>query len=312
MKRDKGMALLMIMMLLALMAALAVGINQSWQSAFNRTAAQHSFLQAKWSLLGAEIFAQQQLGESLQGEQTVHLGQGWAQPDQAMRTEEGDIAIAFRDAQACFNINNLTSQNTLIPPPPPSTTGEATTPINIVRQVFDALLANQGFNETEIQQIAHHIEAKLSSDKMAFSDLSELRQIPGINQARFLQLKPLLCVLPGRASGININTLTDKQLPLLQALFLNKATLTAVKQLLIARPDSGWQSIGDADWKKTLLELRLPPLMAESLLSVNSRYFYLQLTIEHDLSRYQLQSLFTHEKQRITRLDRQIKYAGEE
>lgn len=310
------MALLVVMLLLALMASLAVNTNQFWQSAFDHSFTQQSRIEVKWRLLGAEAVAYQRLIESLKNESTVNFSQGWAQSEQAFNTEESYISIAFYDAETCFNINSL---NYRIAPPKNAANMSASpskkdtvVSVDIVRQVFDALLANQGFNEAEIKQIGSVIAARLVPGMKVFSDISELRQITGLNRERFLHLTSLLCALPVRAPNININVLNDAHWPLLQALFLNKATSASIQKLLAARPVAGWKSISDANLQKALQELKLPPLAGKPLLSVRSRYFYAHLTIENEESKGQLQSLLRYERKKITLLDRQISYGGKE
>lgn len=314
MKRHQGMALLVVMLLLALMATLAVSINQFWYSAFNRTLTQQSRIQAKWSLLGAEIFARQWLAESLQSEPAVHFGQRWAQADQALRTEDGSIGITFRDAQACFNINTLNYRFRPAQPPAlePDKGTVAIVSTDIVREVFDALLANLGFSAAEIQRLGDDIQARLAPGLVAFSDISELRPLPGVSRERFLQLRPLLCALPDQKPEININTLGDEQLPLLQALFLNKTSRQALQPLLAARPLNGWNNVSDPTFQQALQALRLPTLEGEKLLTTRSHYFYALLTTESDRGSYQLQSFLRYERQKISVIDRQIRYGGEQ
>ncbi|WP_431223438.1 type II secretion system minor pseudopilin GspK [Serratia sp. L9] len=316
MKRNKGMALLVVMLLLALMATLAIGINQFWYSAFNRTLNQQAHIQAKWHLLGGEIFARQWLAESLQNQTVVHFGQRWAQPGQALHTEDASIGISFRDAQACFNINTLNyrfAKAEKLPEISQPTLDENTPPVfraDIARQVFDALLVNLGFTADQIRQLGDSIEAQLTSGKVAFSDISELRPFPGVNRERFMRLKPLLCALPAQKSAININTLGYEQLPLLQALFLNKAPQDALQPLLAARPANGWEDIHDPALQEILLTLHLPPLEGEKLLATRSHYFYARLTTENDRGGYQLQSLLHYKRQKVGVIDRQIRYVG--
>ena len=314
MKREQGVALLMVMLLLALMATIAVGINQFWLSAFNRTFNQ---IQAKWTLLGGETFARQWLAESLQSEPVVHLGQRWAKPGQALRTEDGNIAITFSDAQACFNINSLnyrvpTAEQPVEKTPP--ATEDSPAPVfkpDIAHQVFNALLANLGFSEAEARQLSDSIKAQLAPGSVAFADISELRPMPGVERERFLRLSPLLCALPEQKPQININTLDQQQLPLLQALFLNRATHNTLQQLLTARPLNGWNSISDPAFQQTLQTLRLPPLEGEKLLATRSHYFYARLTTEGENAGYRLQSFLRYERKQISVIERQLTYGGE-
>lgn len=313
MKREQGVALLMVMLLLALMATIAVGINQFWFLAFNRTLNQQSHIQAKWTLLGGETFARQWLAESLQSEPGVHLGQRWAKPGQSLRTEDGNIAITFSDAQACFNINSLNYRVPTVEQPaekPLSATENSSAPVfkpDIAHQVFNALLANLGFSEAEARQLSDSIKAQLAPGSVAFSDISELRPMPGVERERFLQLSPLLCALPEQKPEININTLGHQQLPLLQALFLNKATNNTLRQLLAARPLNGWKNVNDPAFQQALHALRLPPLEGEKLLATRSHYFYARLTTESERGGYRLQSFLHYERKKISVIERQLR-----
>lgn len=317
MKREQGVALLMVMLLLALMATIAVGINQHWYSAFNRTLNQQSRIQAKWALLGGETFARQWLTESLNSEPMVHLGQGWAKPGQSLRTEDGNIAITFSDAQACFNINSLNYRVPTVEQPAEKsllTTADSPTPVfraDIAHQVFNALLANLGFSEAEARQLSDSIKIQLAPGSVAFSDISELRPMPGVERERFLQLAPLLCVLPEQRPEININTLGYEQLPLLQALFLNKSTQNTLQQLLAERPSSGWKNVSDPAFQQTLLALHLPPLEGEKLLATRSHYFYAHLTTESEKGGYRLQSFLHYERNKISVIERHFTYVRE-
>lgn len=318
MKREQGVALLMVMLLLALMATIAVGINQLWFSAFNRTLNQQSRIQAKWTLLGGETFARQWLAESLQSEPVVHLGQRWAKAGQSLPTADGNIAITFSDAQACFNINSLNYRVPTVEQPiekiPPTTEDSlaAVFKADIAHQVFNALLANLGFSDAETRQLSDSIKAQLAPGSVAFSDISELRPMPGVERERYLRLSPLLCALPEQKPQININTLGHQQLPLLQALFLNKAPHSTLQQLLAARPLNGWKNVGDPVFQQTLHALRLPPLEGEKLLATRSHYFYVRLTTEGENGGYRLQSFLRYERKKVSVIERQLRYGREQ
>ncbi|HGM5491614.1 TPA: type II secretion system minor pseudopilin GspK [Serratia fonticola] len=318
MKREQGVALLMVMLLLALMATIAVGINQFWFSAFNRTLNQQSRIQAKWALLGGEIFARQWLEESLQNEPGVHLGQRWAKPGQSLRTEDGKITITFSDAQACFNINSLNYRVATVEQPAEQTapaTEDGLPPVfkpDIAHQVFNALLANLGFSEAEARQLSDSIKAQLAPGSVAFADISELRPMPGVERERLLRFAPLLCALPEQKPEININTLGQQQLPLLQALFLNQVSRNTLQQLLAARPLNGWKSVSDPAFQQTLQALRLPPLEGEKLLATRSHYFYARLTTEDEKGGYRLQSFLRYERKKISVIERQLRFGREQ
>lgn len=310
MNKSRGMALLIVLLLLALMAILSMGIHQYWQLTFSRTLHAQTAFQAKWDLLAGEQFAKQLLSESLHDETSVNLGQRWAVPGM-IRTEDREISYVIRDAQSCFNLNTLRyrylpdKQKTAPQDKTPAQVPPAETDNNIPRQVFDALLSNLAFSDEETERIGRAIEQHLKPEHSAFSDVSELRAFPFIDRQQYLRLRPWLCALPERQPAININTLSEAQLPLLRALFLNQTSDSKLKQLLNARPATGWQGLDDQDWVTALAGLHLPSPSGEKLLVTESRYFNLQLVTQGTDSGYYLRSKLHYEKGRLTVTGRQ-------
>ena len=68
----------------------------------------------------------------------------------------------------------------------------------------------------------------------------ELRQIKGITENIYQRLIPYVCVLPTSELSINLNMLTENDIPLFRALFLNNITDADARVLLQKRPREGW------------------------------------------------------------------------
>ncbi|WP_230358654.1 type II secretion system protein GspK [Serratia ureilytica] len=64
MNKQRGMALLMVLLMMSLMAIVAVNINDNWQRSLVRTQSQQDRLRAKWLLLGGESYARQRLQQA--------------------------------------------------------------------------------------------------------------------------------------------------------------------------------------------------------------------------------------------------------
>lgn len=64
----------------------------------------------------------------------------------------------------------------------------------------------------------------------------ELRQIKGITENIYQRLIPYVCVLPTSELSINLNMLTENDIPLFRALFLNNITDADARVLLQKRP----------------------------------------------------------------------------
>ncbi len=317
MKNQRGIALLVVMMFLVLMAATAVSVNHSWYTMFTRTKVQMSRIQAKWQLLGAETYAIKLLEDSLKNETRVSPVQKWAQPDLSFATEDSQIKIHFYDAQSCFNINTLKNNQSLAESKGEDTQPEnkekTVTPQNIHWEVFNALLVNLDFDAEHIKRLNESIKTRLSQEMTEFSDISELRPLPGMNRERYMRLLPFLCVLPDRKSTININSLGVKQEVLLRALFLNKPSVGAVRRLLDSRAKEGWESIHDPELVKnlTMLNLELPP-QSEQLISTTSHFFKGNMSTMSEQGYYTLQGLFSYKEKTIHLLHHYINSGGGE
>lgn len=70
-----------------------------------------------------------------------------------------------------------------------------------------------------------------SANQMLFLT-GELRQIKGITENIYQRLIPYVCVLPTTELSINLNMLTENDIPLFRALFLNNITDADARVLL--------------------------------------------------------------------------------
>ena len=250
---QRGVALLIVLMLLALMAALAADMTISFHGQLHRTRQVNHHLQRQYDIELAEKLALASLTQDVKdNDRQTTLQQYWAQPQQLQLENGNTVKWQLRDAQHCFNLNALAkiSDAPLASPDFPV-------------QVFSALLINAGIdrgNTDEIvQSIADYIDAddsprfhgaednfyqsqtppRHSANQMLFLT-GELRQIKGITENIYQRLIPYVCVLPTSELSINLNMLTENDIPLFRALFLNNITDADARVLLQKRPREGW------------------------------------------------------------------------
>ncbi|MDZ8585326.1 type II secretion system minor pseudopilin GspK [Escherichia coli] len=250
---QRGVALLIVLMLLALMAALAADMTLSFHSQLQRTRQVNHHLQRQYDIELAEKLALASLTQDVKdNDRQTTLQQYWAQPQQLQLEDGNTVKWQLRDAQHCFNLNALAkiSDDPLASPDFPA-------------QVFSALLINAGIdrgNTDEIvQSIADYIDVddsprfhgaedsfyqsqtppRHSTNQMLFLT-GELRQIKGITENIYQRLIPYVCVLPTTELSINLNMLTENDIPLFRALFLNNITDADARVLLQKRPREGW------------------------------------------------------------------------
>lgn len=258
-RRQQGVALLVVLLILALMVTVAASIAERQGKVFTRTDRQLSRQQAKWYALGAEEFVGRIiLRDALNTPERTTLTQNWAQRGSQFPVEGSEVLGYVQDGLSCFNLNAINQgvdESTTVTTPYPA-------------QVFRWLLINLGVDPIQALGITAALRDWIDEDhkltvngaeddvyaalpdpyrpaNQKMVDVSELRLIAGMNTALYQRVLPFVCVLPTEKLTININTLRDYQAPLLAALFLNAMSSEQASALLQQRPQSGWKSAAE-------------------------------------------------------------------
>ncbi|HDL7825945.1 TPA: type II secretion system minor pseudopilin GspK [Yersinia enterocolitica] len=335
---QRGMALLVVLMITAMMTITAVNMNDHWLRAFNRATSTQFYQQSKWLLLSMESLVQHQQLSPLPIDK-IHLGQPWARTAQQISLDGNQVSFSLRDRQTCFNLNGIgqggvTGKKT---EPEPETeekkkekekkkeTEEPLAPYS--QLVFQHLLLAQGLNAAEAQKITFALADWLDKDDISritagseatlyqtsrpvlipanrpMLNISEFRVLPGVSQTLFLRLKPLICTLPNQNLRININTLTVAQAPLLAALFLGEMSVEEAQQLIDSRPANGWNNVNDI--KPFIAGNNTSFAKAKTAITLTSNYFELLLWLDENQQNNSMRSLFQRDGKVIKVLSRQ-------
>ncbi|MBS0971554.1 MULTISPECIES: type II secretion system minor pseudopilin GspK [Yersiniaceae] len=293
MKSQKGVALIVVMLLLAVMAALAGEMGVRLTTSVKRASYQQDNLQLMTMIYSAEQFATENLLQDLKDnpkfQSTDHY---WAQPQKMSPGSGLTIEWQVRDDQACFNLNTLGNA-------PTDTQDEA--PYN--QRVFEALLLMNGVTKAQAGIIIDSIADYIDSDTLVrsagaedeyylrakpprlaanqpFYSVSELSQINGVTPKLYQALQGQLCALPSTQQRININSLAEQQAPLLSALTLEQISTEEAVRLLAKRPKMGWAALTlfytQLDNQFPATDKNWAPL--NSILAVTSRYFSITST----------------------------------
>lgn len=100
---QRGVALLIVLMLLALMAALAADMTLSFHSQLQRTRQVNHHLQRQYDIELAEKLALASLTQDVKdNDRQTTLQQYWAQPQQLQLEDGNTVKWQLRDAQHCF------------------------------------------------------------------------------------------------------------------------------------------------------------------------------------------------------------------
>jgi general secretion pathway protein K len=261
MKRQRGVALLVVLLILTVMVVVATNISNRFHTELFRTSNLIRQNQAKWYAVGAEALVIKTLNQDIKDSPTrTHLGQYWASQGQVFPVDEGTIHGEIRDSQACYNVNGINSSASTNPNELPYSA-----------DVFKHLLLNLQVDEFEASQITDALRDWVDADDQPvtglgaedswyqslkvpyltanapMADISELRLVRGVSASLYRRLLPMVCALPSVASStgelkINVNTLRETQAPLLAAMFLGQMSNEEALAILQDRPKDGWES----------------------------------------------------------------------
>lgn len=291
--RQGGAALLIVLMLLAIMSAMAAEMTLSFQAQLQRTRMANHQLQRNYDIDLAEQLALANLiRDKIDNDKQTAANQYWAQPQtRHLSGTENTLSWQLHDAQNCFNINALatTPAESLDTPPYPL-------------QVFTALMQNAGFDRSTSDELAQSIADYIDSDDSprlhgAEDDYyllrappllsanqplflpGELRGIKGMTDKIYQKIVPYLCVYPTDTLTININSLSEKNAPLLMALFLNSITESDALALLRKQPEQGWQTADAFLYWAQQDHSSINPLLSQvkKVLSTSSQFFFLDV-----------------------------------
>lgn len=238
MYRQQGIALITAMLIVAIVATIAtyLSLNQTiWlRQAQNLAdlaqaeAASTSGLSAAALLLALE--AQKNTA-------TDHLGEDWAKPLPTFPVEGGALTIHVADAQARFNLNNLSN--------------DKAPEFQKYSGMFRRLLQSAGLNPDLTDALIDWMDQDDSPRPNGAEDstyyltlpspyraanrplqtVDELRLVRGFNAETVQKLRPLVVVLPV-ATDVNINTAPAE---VIDAMFAAPPGVSAVQQMISGR-----------------------------------------------------------------------------
>lgn len=300
-RKQQGVALLVVLILLVMMSALAAKISQQFCRNLQKTHYQVSQQQLRWAMQRQEQMVKERLLAAISGENSVLTLKGeWHEPLET-QGEYYTVVSQVEDAEDCFNVNNLLAE--------PAPAGKEETPAPAPtekprqQQIVEQLLTDSGVTTLTAEEIYLQLvdyldedtttaragqeddawaglqPARLPANRMMLS-LNELKQLPAFPAAAWPKVSRLFCALPTTASRVDVNTLTPQQAGLLAALFPGKLTEEEAKRVIDSRPDEGWESVKafSEQLERNAPQLKDDLKQAAGLLDVNSRFFRVNYT----------------------------------
>jgi len=292
-RHERGAALLMAMLTVALVATFAAAaLWQQWRG-FEVEAAERGRVQAEWVLTGALDWARLVLKEDSNAGGVDHLGEPWAVPLEEARLSSflaadrnatgetpADVFEAFLsgqmiDLQSFLNVGNLVDASGKLDPSAVESFARLFDLLGIPRSQLDAMAENLRFASDK--NAANQSGAQASLVPQTVDQLAWL----GVSPETIALLRPYVTVLPGRVL-VNFNTASPEVIYAVghvEAVDSEALSMAEAQQLVAARGRSPFGSILDAS---NLLggPQRLP--QGQVTAGVGSEYFEIRARLRMD------------------------------
>ncbi|WP_164844082.1 type II secretion system minor pseudopilin GspK [Croceicoccus ponticola] len=294
-KRERGAALLSVLLLVAVMAVIAAVMLERLNLATRLAANSQAMAQARLYALSAENIVAARLGAlvAVDRSRTVDPG-GLLGSETPLPLSRGIVTVTITDRGNCFDVNSLVVGE-----------GERTrlnlAALDQMRRLMDALQVPMDRAVIISDSIADWVDADQdpqvngAEDNYYASlpipyrtagrrivDLSELRAVRGMDEPIYRRLSPWLCAVPGgERTVINLNTLRSDQAPLVAALMPGTLSVQQVASLIESRPANGWSTLNQAIAPLAAMGAPIGPAQLRQL-GVSSRWFEARIVVRVD------------------------------
>jgi general secretion pathway protein K len=269
MRRQRGAAVIVAMLIMALAATAAVAALQQQDLALRQLTTARDYEQATWVLKGGAHWARSILFQDGRLSAIDHGGELWASGLPRTEIEQGTVSGEISDQQGLFNVNNLALDK-----------NASARDLEAFRRLLEVI----GLNPDLAQAIADWIDAdeealpgagaeddyylRLPAPYRAANqpvvELGELLRVRGMDEASLARLRGFATALP-RRTPVNVNLAP----PELLFVMVPGLTLEEARALASSRVQSPFRSLEE-------FEKRLPRRglkWVENSLSVGSSYF---------------------------------------
>jgi len=279
MNRQRGVALITAIVLVAIATILAVHIGTRAALDLRRTAGLAALDQGWHVALGAEAWAAEVLSDDYDDDPDIdHLGEAWAQPLPGLPIDGGELRGALEDMQGRFNLNSLVNAGRVI---------DQGAVARFQRLLFHvgaqprwASIMADWLDEGTIPELEGAEDGTYLAQNPPYraangliSTTTEMMALPGMTREEFERIRPYVAALP---VGTKINLCTAKA-PVLTAIVEGGTDFSDANLLEANRGDgcyptveivrgtldtAAWQSISslvseNSDWFRAVTAVRI-------------------------------------------------------
>lgn len=271
-KNQAGIALIMVLLVVALVSIIATGITAKQNLSTRRTQNLLYSEQGYMYLLGAEDWAKNILGQDFKDNKTDSFNDDWATNLPPIPVEGGTIQGKIEDLQGRFNINSLL---------------KAANPDQVSIKVFRNLLILNDIDDKLSDAVVDWLDADLDSTvpdgaedgdylnnaipsraaNRLMVSASELIIVKGFDNEKYSKISPYIVALP-EATTININTASAMQVSMLSS----QVSLSEAEDIIKNRDKNGFKSVDEF----MSLDSVKGKNISKDLVSVSSQYYLLK------------------------------------
>lgn len=300
-EQQQGIALIMVLLVVALVTIIATGIASNQTLSTRRTGNLLNNEQAYMYLLGAEDWAKDILIQDAKNNDTDSLEDDWATKLPPIPVDGGTIQGSIEDLQAYFNINSIIDS---AGKPVPgmiavlknmfneinNQQSRVTIPADVDQAIVDWMDKNQDALPPNGAEDGEYLNRRIPyvAANRPMASTSELIKVNGFSYKSFQEVSPYLVALPISVNAININTANAMQLSSLS----RQISFSQAEDIINNRDSKGYKTVDDF--------MNLPEIQGKNvdrnLLDVKSSYFLLRARSVIGNSRAELYSVLYRNK----------------
>ena len=255
-KAQQGIALLTVLLAMSLALLITAGMLRSHRLALHSSAQQIHQLQLRQLSIAGETWGRQRLRDVLvDPKAVVAAGQGWATGTPALDSENARIEVQIEDLAGRFDMTAL-----------------------LGKAPVDEVIAQRWLRLQTLLEVSPVPASTLQG--LSLSDISQLRQVPGVDARWLTRMQPWLALL-GKGGLLNINTAPATLLATLEGV-----TPDMARRLVAERPLQGYASVQDFTFVPALIGLGVQ----SQGLGIGSRWFRITTEVRLGQSRLRLES----------------------
>lgn len=260
-KGQQGIALLTVLLVMSLALLITAGMLRSHRLALHSSAQQIHQLQLRQLSFAGENWGRLRLRDLLvDPKAVVAAGQGWATGAPTLEAENARIEVQIEDLAGRFDITPL-----------------------LGKAPIDNATAQRWLRLQTLLEVTPLPASTFQG--LSLSDISQLRQVPGVDAQWLRRIEPWLALL-GQGGRLNINTAPATQLATLEGV-----TPDMARRLVAERPLQGYASVEDFTFVPALIGLGIK----SHGLGVNSRWFRITTEVRLGQRRLRLESDVTRD-----------------